>query len=282
MQHLGVLVKEWRALLRAPSKAGQLQSHPELEWRMGMLTSNGFVPGVTASDFKMIATKLEEFHSASLKGNIGLPSGLGAILKAQECHMEDSIYADNVRVRQSKIVSMSPENKSISSMGSSERVKKTSVAHSDMRVLQRPYDTRFSLKIEQTLDNKQPAGQGALKFVRLQTRRSFWVENVMRIDLSVIKSSSIAAATTYEVEMELVAEGCALLSDGQVVSRLFEWMREMQTWLGALNHSETVDGPLLVLMPGKASLVPLPGSAPQPALCSDILFVPVTRDISRS
>lgn len=303
MYHLGLMVKNWRTLLQ--------NSVAELEWRMGLLNSPAFEPGLIPTDFQALAKKFMNMYqqtnnqpNSSSSNN----STLGRIVKVQEWHLEDLQYEGGIRSRQSKLVSTLPA-KSNSAPGEegvpgstvSECVQKQRIMWSDMRVLQRKYDGRFSLKYERPVKASSVANI-MLEQRRMQTRRSFWIENYLRVDLSIVQqqqllqknnntnhfSTTSAPVISYEVELELLAEGAQTLSDQQLVTHLYNWIIEIQDSFGKINGSDTVDGPLLVLklVPNSSnqhSTNTSPNSSTtQKAICADILLVPISRDICQT
>jgi hypothetical protein len=235
-------------------------------------------------------------------------SSLGRIVKVQEWHLEDVQYEGGLRARQSKLVSSLPAQPSPLTAGSaesvgatvSEYVRKQRVMWSDMRVLQRKYDGRFSLGCECPVPSTAMANLSPEQR-RMQTRRAFWVENYLRIDLSIVQQQQLSSSNTqhphpptirYEAEMELLPEGAQVLSDAQLVSHLWNWILEIEDSFGKINGSETVDGPLWIvrLSPTVTSTVTSTGTsndnvqkpATDKAICTDVLLVPISRDVSRS
>jgi hypothetical protein len=325
----------------------------ELEWRIGLLNQNGFEAGIAAQDFQAIAKKLMMMYhaqasastsaSASAENKSAEPpsaapiggavspaenksntADLGRIVKVQEWHLEDVSYMNGLRARQSSLVSTLPAVTSSTNTAAaaaaapstiSEVIQKQRISWMDFRVLQRRYDLRASLKCERPVPSNSING-GIATQRRMQTRRSFWIENYLRIDLSMVQqqnllihnptnnnnninnistpnsSSRPAPSVRYEIEMELLPEGAATLSDSQLVQHMWNWLLEFQDLFGKMNASETIDGHLLVLrIPNepthhtlaKSNITPNTSSttAGQTAIASDVLLVPTTRDICR-
>jgi hypothetical protein len=120
----------------------------------------------------------------------------------------------------------------------SECVQKRRVAWSDMRVLQRGYDGRMAANIESpvppsSVSSLLPEGR------RVQTRRSFWVGNHLRIDLSIVQQQQLsrtpgnatASGSAPQVRYECEIEGLP------PESTVFAGPRPELEWrFGSLNH----------------------------------------------
>jgi len=361
MQHLGQLVKEWRALSKvlrkqyAESESQDPASKPivEPEWRFGTITQTGFSAGINPTDFQAIAKKLMAMYQATAQhqptptqpnsipaqvnpnptnpaqpnptttteagvstqnhastteskygdGKVSGPSGvlggspLGRIVRVQEWHLEDVSYEGGFRMRQARLESSLPQLPSgsgISGNSVTEFIQKQRVAWTDMRVLQRKYDARFSLKCERGVSQSSIANLTPDQR-RMQTRRSFWIENYLRIDLSIVQQQSLnqhhhnhnhnnnnatSPSVRWEIEMEIVPEGASQLSDQQLVGHMWNWALEILDSFGKIKGSETVDGPLLVLRLKPDTNAETTQNVR--AICTDVLLVPVTRDICRN
>lgn len=304
----------------------------ELEWRKGLLNTSTFEPGIAATDFQALAKRLMQLHqqppldeAKALSDQQPSQSGtkrdektashlpptspplpkpvsrLGRIVQVQEWHLEDLQYENGLRSRESKLVSSlpAPVPPTANVLGTTltEHVQKQRMMWSDMRVLQRKYDGRFSLKCERPVP---PSSMANLlpEMRRMQTRRSFWVENYLRIDLSIVQQQIMSSGPSvqhmatpvvrYEVELELLPDGAQVLSDKQLVEHLWNWILEILDSFGKINGSETVDGPLLLirLAPGSSTTTTTTTTNStlntQKAICTDVLLVPIARDICRS
>lgn len=326
MQHLGQLVKEWRGLSRTLRKqqmaeGGEGDASIEPEWRFGTLTQTGFVAGIAAADFQTLAKKLMALYqqpplsasasageakrgetkgqsNADLKGGEakggGKAGALGQVVRVEEWHLEDVMYEGGFRARQAKLASSLPQPLASAPQSTSEFIQKQRVAWSDMRVLQRKYDGRFALKCERSVSQSVMANLNPEQR-RMQTRRSFWIENYLKIELSIVQQQSLNQSSSgkgpsvrYEVEMEIIPEGALALSDQQIVHHIWNWALEILDSFGKLQASESVDGPLLVLRLKPEDNHKLQSnptdqrSAAQRAVAADVLLVPTARDIARA
>lgn len=339
MQHLGQLVKEWRSLTKSLRKHQQQNqgdadsSEPkpviEPEWRFGTIAQNGFSAGINQADFQAIAKKLMLMYqntaaaagaaaagaapaagaaassdskygaaaAASVESQFGR-SPLGRIVKVQEWHLEDVTYEGGFRMRHGKLVSSLPAA-GAAATSMTEFIQKQRVAWTDMRVLQRKYDARFSLKCERGIPQSSIANLTPDQR-RMQTRRSFWIENYLRIDLSIVQqqklnhhqSNSVTPSVRWEVEIEIIPEGADKMADQQLVGHLWNWALEILDSLGKIKGSETVDGPLLVVRlkpdsntntnPQATTTAAPQTTTPTRAICTDVLLVPTARDICRN
>lgn len=295
MQHIYQIVREWRSLIKKLRPDSML----EPEWRFGTLTQTGFTAGVSATDFQTIAKKLMATYqsdSATTTDQKQLVEQkdvrrLGKIVRVEEWHLEDMIYAGGFRARQAKLTSSLPNGTNATNgqdvtHTQKEFIQKQRVMWSDMRALQRKYDGRFGLKMERTV-----AQSGLANAVpeqrRMQTRRSFSVENYLKIELSIVQQQSLSSSsksplTRYEVEMELLPLGAQQLSDQQIVAHIWNWTLEILDSLGKTATTDTTDGPLLFvrLKPNEQN----PSSVDNrecKAICADTMLVAVTREISR-
>jgi hypothetical protein len=150
-----------------------------------------------------------------------------------------------------------------------------------MRVLQRKYDGRLSLKME--IPKPEMHGLTALER-RMQTRRSFFVEKFLRVDLSIVQCQNLQHLITsppvvkYEVELELVDDPS--LSEEQITAQLWNWIVQILDVVGKpLAHPD--DPALLFLRPNPNPNTSDLTSASKKMIATDVLLVPTQRSVSR-
>lgn len=161
----------------------------------------------------------------------------------------------------------------VSGVSTSECVQKSKISWCDVMALQRKYDCRFCLKFERAVPSSAVQNLRA-ESRRMQTRRCFWIENYIRIDMSIVqqqhfsRSSALASSktnpttVTHEIEIEILPEGADIISDQQLVAHLRNWVLEILDSFGKIEGCEALDGPLLVLQlgPNQNSMDRLPNS----------------------
>lgn len=255
------LSREKQALDGLPAEVGDVH---EEEGRLGTLTPDGFVNGLSKTDFETIVRHLMSLYRAD---------GTGRIRRIEEHQIEDVAQSSDIRVRTSRRVSSLPSPLDAKAPASStETVQKTRLGWIDCRMLQCKYDVRLSLKRERPKATAAGAG-GGVGSRRGQTRRTFWTADRCRVDASIVTFAGGATAT-YELEVEDVGAERPHVP-------IVEWLTELNA---LCTHSANKSLLFVRLTDSASPQAPAPAPAAvgkRVGKASDTLLVETTRGICR-
>jgi mRNA capping enzyme, beta chain len=273
------------AAAKGQARAATTATAPlELEWSFGAL-DDGYEPGLSGEDFHRWADHLLQMFKASATATG--TAGRGRVQRVDEWCFDDVVHADGTRTRQGTLVSTTADAKAAPPATVMEAVRKARLVWSDQKVVQRKYDGRLALKSEQPLNpdawNALLATQGGPRTRRSQTRRSFWVDAHLRIDLSIVHQEpphpqlalpNGGRITRYEGELELLPSAAEALSPGEICGLLWDWIVDTEDLFdrpaAALPPANPFGAPFLVLYPLQrdaltAALLSEPAAADAPS-----------------
>jgi hypothetical protein len=201
----------------------------------------------------------------------------------EDWKIEDRSFDDGTRVRHLKRDTLASAGGTVGGIvgdgkGVTEIVRKRVLLQSDMRGVGRDYDMRLSLKEEMPRD--QPGLHALENRRRMTTRRSFFPDGAIRVDLSIVQQQEAARhhatppappTTRFECEIELLPEAAARFSDAQLVALMRAWAYDL---LDAVARPSTPS--IVIAIPA----APSPSSAASPSQGLVLPTLPATTSSS--